>query len=275
MGGKLKMKEIYESNTHIPISKIGTGQIVDIEKSSGIKCYNEYFRVCTVLKGVNNSLSNNKDRSPYRIAELFGGSYLKYNNHIIFQTPTCPYNCPYCYVDRLENDIQLTPKEIVSEFLKLRSRVKEPINVLHMMGGDPAIYSKFWPLLRKELDNANISDVILLSDSLCIENTYYNIKPWNYISLNNFVLVCGIKGSSTHIPFVINDILSNGGNTDFLLSLSEALYYVNKKNCYFTLIDYGEQDLNLIYDVIPKDKLDLLSIFLYEVTKRKLIEYLY
>ncbi len=266
------MEEAWLSNTHIPISEIGTYQLKDMEHSTGKQWYTKYFRLCTVLKGPNYYASNG-DRSPYRMAHLFGGNFTDYNHHIIFQIPTCPYKCPYCYVDRLENDIQYTPIEIVNEFISLRNHINQlfqyKVNVLHMMGGDPAIYAKFWPELRRELDDNGLKDIILYSDCLMVEDKLYGVQPWKYIDLDHFILVCNLHGSN---KFRMRS--STGGYNTFMETLLESGHYINYENVYYTVIDYESNDLPVMYGLFTKEKVDLLNIVHYEVTRRRLEGYI-
>jgi organic radical activating enzyme len=261
------MIKMLDSSKYIPVSYLGNEQVKDIENSSGIIEHDYCFRVCTILKGPKLYAANG-DKSPYRMAEIFGKDHLYYNDHVIFQTSTCPYKCEYCYVDRLENDKLMTPKDIVHRFSKMRKEIEEKykkyVNVLHMMGGDPAVYAKFWPIIRKELDNQGFKDVILYSDCLMIENNIYGVKPWEYIDIGRFVLVCSLKGSNWK-----NMFNTNGKYDKFNETLAEAVHYLNKDNVYFTIINYDHNDLPRIYNIFEKNKVDLLNVVHYEVTKRR------
>lgn len=55
----------------VPIAKIGDIQKIDIRKSTGIKFYDDIARICTVVKK-DSSYDDRRDKSPYRMAELFG-----------------------------------------------------------------------------------------------------------------------------------------------------------------------------------------------------------
>jgi len=261
------MIDIIESDESIPISAIGNTQITDIVRSKGIIWYNKYFRVCTVLKG-DNYQALNCDQSPYRIANYINGNIEDYNNHIIFQTPTCPLKCPYCYVDRLQNDIMMTPEEIIVEFKRLRNRIKKTlnidINVLHMMGGDPAVYAKFWPKIRKALDACNMSNVVIFSDCLMVEDTIYGIKPWEYIDIPNMVLSCNFKTVSPNGKYIYS-------TKDITLEdvFVEAAHYIGRSNVYFTVINTDEIHVNRMMSTVGTKNLDLLKIVLYTVNKRR------
>lgn len=58
----------------IPIAEIGEIQEKDILKSSGVVLYNGVSRICTVVKpGM--AFDDRGDKSPLRMAELFGGNF--------------------------------------------------------------------------------------------------------------------------------------------------------------------------------------------------------
>jgi len=156
----------------VPIAKIGEVQKQDIEndRGKGVVCYDNYARVCTVYTDTRRDIG---DRSPYRMAEMFGGSWQDYNNHFVIQLAGCPLDCSYCYVDNLEADIHFSAISIVELYKAIRYDVfkeyKVSLKVLHVMGGAPAIYCEFWPELRAELDAQGLDDVVIFSNVIFVE----------------------------------------------------------------------------------------------------------
>ena len=134
-----------------------------------------------------------------------------------------------------------------------------------MMGGDSAIYAHFWPVLREELDKSGCRDAILYSDCLMIEEHIYGIKPWEYLDIDRFMLVCSFKGSNWQ-----NMLHGNGNHDTFINTLSEAHRYINKNNVYFTVMEPEYNDLPRLKSIVGPENLDILNIVHYEVTKRRL-----
>jgi len=252
----------------VPIAKIGEIQRMDIEKSSGIVFYDDVARICTVVKD-ENAHDNRGDKSPYRMAELFGGSWKDYNNHFIVQSAGCPLKCPYCYVDNLKTDLFMTADELVEKFIEFKKEVEPKFNiklkVFHFMGGAPALYCEFWKELRNSLDNYGLKDVILFSDVILVENYFSKKKPWKFLNLHHFILTGCLKGTNRE-----NFIKNTGGFDLFQQSLNELRNYSSAKNFYLTLIGFDEKDLPKIYEIISKNRIDFLNIVYYRVTKKKM-----
>ncbi len=253
----------------IPISKIGRLQKDDVEKSSGIVFYDDVARICTVVKP-SNAHDIRGDKSPYRMAELFGGNWQDYNNHFIIQAAGCPLKCPYCYVDNLKQDLLMGVDEIVEKFVifkeKAELKLGIKLNVLHFMGGAPAAYCKFWPELRKSLDKNGLKEVILFSDVILVENHFYKVEPWKHIGIPNFILTGCLKGANRQ------NFIKNTGFDLYEQSLKELKNYLDHENFYLTLIGHDKKDLNKIYKIIPEERIDFLKIVYYEATKKRLAE---
>jgi len=252
----------------LPVSKIkGTIQELDIKKSSGIVFYNDMARVCTVIKP-SNAKDDRKDRSPYRMAQLFGGTWRDYNNHFIIQLAGCPLKCWYCYVDNLKADFYLSVEDIVDMFVQFKRECKKKfgveVKVLHLMGGAPAFYCNSWPLFREELDKRGLHDVILFSDVIFVEN-YFNskIKPWKFLDINNFILTGSLKGLTKE------DFLKNTGRDLFDVAIKELRNYIDAPNFYVTLLNVDLKFLTGLYQIIDKKKVDVLQVVEYEVVKRR------
>jgi len=249
----------------IPIAYIGKIQKKDIEKSSGTVLYNTKSRICTVIKS-GKTFDDRGDKSPIRMAELFGGDWRNYNEHYIIQVAGCPLDCWYCYVDNLHSNIKLSAKDIIADFCNLVKQTKNrnlEINVLHLMGGIPAKYPGFWGELRERMDKSGFEDKILFSDVIFVENYFYQVKPWEHIGLDNFLLAGCLKGTNKE------NFLKNTGRDLFDQALKELEEYAKFPNFYLSLINYDEKDLSKIFSIIPREKIDFLRVVNYEVTKSR------
>lgn len=255
------------SDIRIPISKIGELQLKDIEASSGMALYDKYARVCTVVKegrGIG-------DRSPYRMADMFGGKWQDYNNQYVIQAAGCPLDCRYCYVDNLAENTLWTATSIVSHFLAFRWQVitelHESLNVLHFMGGAPGVYCNAWRELREELDYQRCENVILFSNVIFVENWMHNVLPWTCMNLPNFIVEGCLKGTNRE------NFRRNTGTDLFSRATVEMQKYPVHDNFYLTLIGYDEKDLPTIHNWIDPKRIDLLNIVRYEATRAKMRKY--
>lgn len=250
----------------VPIAKIGETQRIDIEKSSGIVFYDDIGRICTVVKG-KETFDERGDKSPHRMARLFGGNWKDYNHHFIVQVAGCPLKCPYCYVDNLEPDLYFTADGLVDKFIEFKEKVKAKfgikLNVFHFMGGTPGRYAEFWPELRKSLDEKGLKDTILFSDVILVENYFYKVRPREHLNLHHFLLTGCLKGTNKQ------NFIKNTGWDLFEQSLRELSHYLSAPNFYLTLIAFEENDLENIYRIIPKERIDHLNVINYEVVKRR------
>jgi hypothetical protein len=246
----------------ILISKIGRHQVLDLIDSTGIVYFDDYARICTVIK--EGSKDNRGDTSPHRMAKLFGGDWRKYNNHFIIQCSGCPMMCPYCYVDNLKIDKYMTVSEIVELFETFRFRAKATrgvdINVLHLMGGDPGLYCDMWPELRRELDKNGMKDVVLFSDVILVENKIISKKPWEFIDLERFLLVGCLKGTTRE------SFKKNSGLDLFNNATEELMNYLPYSNFYITLIAEEKPD-KFIYEMVSRERIDHLKIVNYKAIK--------
>ena len=250
----------------VPISKIGPRQLVDVQNSTGLTHYNDYYRLCTVVKDAD-AFDIRHDPSPFRMAKLFGGNWRNYNQHFIVQAAGCPLHCPYCYVDNLKRDRMITAQELVSDFIEFQEEVriihKITVQVLHFMGGAPALYPDFWPEIRKELDREGQGDVVLFSDVVFVENLYTGKRPWEYLFLHDFLLAGCLKGVN-HQNFRENT------HTDhFDQAIFELSHYQEVPNFYLTTIaEEGEVDPR-IGMLMPPEKIHTLRVVEYEVKKQR------
>lgn len=247
----------------VPISKIGELQRKDIEDSSGIVLYDDYARICTVVKP-NGGIG---DRSPYRMAEMFGGEWQDYNNQYVIQVAGCPLDCPYCYVDNLEEDTYWTAVSVVENFLafrwQFRAEYHESLKVLHFMGGAPGIYCAFWPELRAEMDLCGLENVILFTNVILVEWRLRGVLPWHFMTLHNFVVEGCLKGTSR------KNFIRNTRCDLFEDAVSELREYVPYENFYLTLINYDKDGLSRVYRLIDDQRVDFLEVVEYEATKAK------
>jgi len=244
----------------VPISKIGELQRKDIEDSSGIVLYDDFARICTVVKP-NGGIG---DRSPYRMAKMFGGEWQNYNNQYVIQVAGCPLDCSYCYVDNLEEDTRWTAISVVANFLAFRCEVHKPLNVLHFMGGAPGVYCDFWRELREELDFRGCSNVILFSNVIFVEAFTHNVLPWSCMDLPNFIVEGCLKGTNQE------NFRRNTGTDLFSQAVAEMRRYLVHDNFYLTLIGYDKKDLSTIYSWVDPLRIDLLNTVAYEATKVKM-----
>ena len=256
---------MYDKQLEIPISKIGSIQLKDVQNSTGLKHYNEYYRLCEVIKEPK-AFDNRGDCSPYRMADLFGGNWIDYNFHFIVQVAGCPLRCPYCYVDNMKVDQQITAFQLVQDFIQFRKAVlmKYEINlqVFHLMGGDPGLYAFIWPQLRSLLDELGQQDVILFSDVVFVENHKTGIKPWKYLDIKRFLLTGCLKGVNPE------NFHKNTGLSWFNIAIKELEYYVDAPNFYLCLIE-NDKNIELIKNIIDPSKIDYLQVINYEVTKQR------
>lgn len=248
----------------IPIGKIGETQKVDIARSQGLVLYDNYARICSVCQPKKSPIG---DTSPRRIAKLFGGRWQDYNNHFVVQVSGCPLNCWYCYVEGESPSKNFTPQGLVDLFVQFRSAAldnfRAAVNVFHLMGGDPALYCTFWPLLRYELDSRGMKNVILLSNTVLVEKATRGVQPWKYLDMNHFILSGCLKGVNRA------DFLKNTGKDLYHAAVSELKYYVRAKNFYLTIVGHENLDWDGLYALIPKERIDFLKVVDYEVIKRR------
>ena len=262
----------------IPLSRFGPLQIEDIEDSSGVVCYNEYFRICQVIKDMD-AFDGRGDRSPIRMAELFSvpnPDYPDYkldpyilNFHTIFQVSGCPISCPCCYVDNLKEDVLVDARDIVPKYADIMCDLYEGwgyfSNVLHMMGGCPGRYSKFWIELRSALDDFGFDNMVLFSDVILLENFFWKNEPWNNMDISNFMLTGSLKGLDK------DTFIHNTGFDYYNKAMKELEHYVDKPNFYLTVLplyegQYTEEMYSNLYNYIPKDKVDTLSAIKYKAS---------
>lgn len=250
----------------VPIAKIGEIQKVDIQKSSGIVFYDDIARICTVVKP-HDARDNRGDKSPFRMAQLFGGDWKDYNNHFIVQAAGCPLKCPYCYVDNLKADLLLTADELVDKFIAFKkdfeSKFDTKLKVFHFMGGAPAAYCNFWPELRNSLDRKGLENIVLFSDVILVENHFFKNKPWEFLNLRRFIVTGCLKGTNRE------NFIQNTGYDLFEQSLKELQNYLPAKNFYVTLIAFDKKDLDKIYKIVSKERIDFLNVINYEVVKAR------
>jgi uncharacterized Fe-S cluster-containing radical SAM superfamily protein len=252
------------NNIKIPIAKIGSFQKIDIEKSSGIVFYDDIARICTVVKRY--SVHDYRgDKSPCRMAELFGGNWRDYNNHFIVQSAGCPLRCSYCYIDNLKPDLYLTAEELVDKFIAFKENTEPKfgikLKVFHFMGGAPAAYCNFWPELRNSLNRKGLENTVLFSDVIFVENYFFRNKPWEFLNLPRFIVSGCLKGTNR------KNFIANTGYDLFEQSLKELQHYLSVENFYLTLIAFDKRGLDRLYRIIPRGKIDFLNVVNYEATK--------
>lgn len=242
----------------IEISKIGEGQLVDVEKSK-LEWHNNYSRSCTVLQG-SPPKSDIGDTTPFRIAKLYGSTPEHWNRQLVIQAAKCPFNCWYCYVDNLKVDRVMSIRNIVEEFKLARSVVPD-LNVLHFMGGAPARYSSRWIELRRQMDKGGLGDTILLSDVILVENWVYNQKPWENIPERTLINV-DLKGSD------FKEFKDNTGVNMFAQALWELPHYFGNPQVHYSATNCKEENKPYIESLLGY-KVDWIKVKYYEVVKRR------
>ena len=251
----------------IPLARIGPIQKVDIERSSGVVLFDDFARICTVVKK-RRSYDFRGDFAPYRMAVMFGGSWKSYNHHFIVQVAGCRLRCPYCYVDNLKTDCNFNADDLVEKFISFkamaRQKLRVDVNVFHFMGGMPGKYPEFWLELRESLDKHGLKKVILFSDVVLLEDHFFKNSPWNYLynlQLHHFVLTGCLKGTNP------KNFKENTGFDLFEESLVELDHYSRRHQFYLTLIGFEQKDLSFLWKIIPEPMVDFLTIVNYEVTR--------
>ena len=241
---------------NIPISKIGPLQMVDVLKAGRFQ--NGFARVCKVIESPN----WHGDKSPLHLNKLFGHPWRYYDTHMVVQVAGCSLRCPFCYVDNLKKDYLCSEHDIVEWFLMFKEKYPE-INVLHICGGLPARYPSFWGVLRDALDERGLQETIILSDTVFLENWFYDEHPWEHMDINNFALVGCLKGT-TKENFIENTTINL-----FKSALGELHCYVKHKNFWLTLIKWDVTGLSKIFDLVPFEKIDFLTVVDYYATRMR------
>jgi len=241
----------------IPLSTIGKIQLIDVERA--IRYHDDYARICRVIRSKN----WHGDKSPIRLSKLFGKPWREYDIHFVVQVAGCPLGCKYCYVDNLNPDKDFSADELVEKFLHFREMYQN-LNVLHLCGGVPARYPEFWERLRNVLDNVGLSDVIILSDVILLENHYYGKEPWEYLDkIENFALAGCLKGTTP------KNFFENSGKDLFYEAFRELKEYVEFDNFWLSLIEYDVSGLPRIFDMFSLERIDFLNVVNYEVVKQR------
>ncbi len=246
-------------NKKIAIAKLGEGQLVDVRRS-GREVFDRHFRTCTVLQG-EPPTSDIGDTTPHRMAKLYGHDWKHWNRHFIIQAAGCPLACWYCYVDNFKPDKFVDVSDLVEAFGRFKSEVPD-LNVLHLMGGDPGIYCEEWPALRAEMDRQGFEDVLMLTNVVLVEDSCYGRKPWLHIPERCLVNVC-LKGTNCE------NFLRNTGRDWFERAQEELLSYLGRSDCFFQLIEWDEEDADLVRDVLGEENIDWLRVKEYEVVRRR------
>ncbi len=137
-----------------------------------------HFRKCNVYRS-----GGGYDKFP-SIAEKRLGK--KASNQFVVQLYGCSLDCPYCYVTRdgvFGKYIEYTSNELVDIC------EKESLEILHLMGGSPAIYLDKWHKIIELLDK----EIIFHSDLLLIEKEYKEL--WlKQIKSSNSIYAINVKG---------------------------------------------------------------------------------
>lgn len=199
------------------------------------------YRKCNTYRG-----GGGYDQYPVIAEARFGRRYIE---QFVAQLQGCPLRCPYCYVtpEGVRGiAVHVTTSDLVASFKQSKQEV------LHLMGGAPALYLQHWPELLDLLG----SDVPFHSDFLLCEGVYTK-QMIRQVCRDNCLYAIGIKGidhwswqrnTGLDMPYPDRLILHN------LLQIFTA---GEPKNFYFTFT-------NLV-DAIAQEYLNWLQgVFLHE-----------
>ncbi len=247
--------------SRILLSKIGPGQLTDVERSRQ-EVHDDYFRTCTVLQG-SPPLSDIGDTFPHRMYNRYGREWEYWNRQFVVQVAGCPFNCWYCYVDNFRVDWGPTIQTIVQTYVSFRESVQD-LNVFHLMGGCPGKHAHLWKEVRDALDSRGLFETILLTDVILIENTIYGVKPWELIPHRTHVQVC-LKGTN------FQNFRTNTGMDCFGNAMGELSHYLTlpESQVHFTLVEWDEKDKSHIAEHIGSHRIDWLKVKEYEVVKNR------
>lgn len=243
----------------LEIARLGPGQLKDVERS-GVEHHNGWARTCTILQG-NPPQSDIGDRSPHRIADLYGDNWKYWDRHFVVQVAGCPLRCPYCYVDNLDVGFRISIEELVGIYADFRECIPE-LNVFHLMGGCPGRYAHLWPLIRAELDKAGFRDTVFFSNVILVEETVHGACPWRHIPLRSVIAVC-LKGTS------FSNFVENTQRNLFQEALVELENYIRLDNprIHYTLLNPLKKDLRWVYELLGEKNVDRLRFKTYEAVK--------
>jgi len=207
------------------------------------------------------------DTSPIRISKLYGNEYYHWNRQFVVQVAGCPFRCPYCYVDNLVGDIEMTPEELVRWYKifkqKVRNETQDSLHVFHLMGGCPGRYSPLWKEIRDQMDKQGCDNDIFLSDVILAEESMCRTRPWLDIPHMSVIQAC-LKGTT------YSEFLSNTHFPGFAEAIRELEFYIPKQQAHFALIESSEAGKEWFKKLIGiPNRIDFLTVKEYEVVKAR------
>ena len=153
-------------------------QLLDVDPKDVL--YDGVFRKCNVYKS-----GGGYDRFPDICYSRLGK---KLSQQFVIQLQGCHLSCPYCYVtpNGVWGDcLYYTSDELITLFLQ------SGCNVLHLMGGSPALYIEAWSEIIDRLPK----EFVFHSDLLLTEKRY-DTQVLQDISQENCLYAVNIKGVS-------------------------------------------------------------------------------
>jgi len=154
-------------------------QLLDIDPNDVLP--GGVFRTCDVYKS-----GGGYDKFPAICEKRLG--IKTFPKQFVAQLYGCHLKCPYCYVTPKgiwNKPVEYTTDELLLEFFE------SGCNVLHLMGGSPALYIEHWSDI---IDNLSIK-YVFHSDLLLTEKKY-DAKVLKAISMPNCLYAVNIKGTT-------------------------------------------------------------------------------
>lgn len=173
----------------------------DLQKTKGTiqGAIDDFYRVKTNIKPAawaeyqktGNKRSLMFDFNWWPISAL-GGSEEKrnaerWNDVFIYQLKACNLACPFCFVDRSNNNGRLDHQaeyisvtKIVDAFIRKREEMLQKgqeLNVLRGSGGEPSLVPEQWLAILQELDKRGLSEEVFFQSDTNL-TTRYLIDRW-------------------------------------------------------------------------------------------------
>lgn len=230
----------------LPIVPICKNQLLDVKQQDLIE--NGLYRKCNIYKG-----GGGYDKFPAICKQIYN---IETDYQFIVQTKGCPFECPYCYVTKQGVNgeaFYLSVEEIVKAF------EKSNLNVLHLMGGAPALYiESFKEFILPE-------NKVFHSDLLLVEKEY---KQEHFELQSKAIFAVSIKGQTQ------DEYLENTGKQVDIFFMLQNLNVLIKSgvNFYFTFTGCEIEGslTNLIISFFGKEIFKnsfKINIVNYEATK--------
>lgn len=209
------------------------------------------FRVCdtnTAMKGQDLFSDICNRRLGRRLSRQF-----------VVQLYGCVLNCNYCYVT--EYGVWGGYVEISSISI-IESLVQSRCDVLHLMGGSPALYIENWIELIKEMECVFPQEYVFHSDLLLLEKEY-DLSVLKTLAQPNVLLAVNVKGCTpndfekeTRKQFYYDLFFSNlkkvvdSGVNFYITVTTRNLSLFNNMKENFSVL-YGEEIVRDMFSITP------------------------